>query len=39
MFALNLHTAASTLRKREQGEAHSRGPALKLLNVIVDKGL
>lgn len=39
VFALHLHTSASTVRKREQGETHPTGPALKLLNVIADKGL
>ena len=36
VFALHLHTSASTIRKWEQGETH---PALKLLNIIADKGL
>ena len=39
VFALHLHTIASTVRKWEQGETHPTGPALKLLNVIADKGL
>ena len=39
VFALHLHTTASTVRKWEQGETHPTGPALKLLNVIADKGL
>lgn len=39
VFALHLHTSASTVRKWEQGETHPAGPALKLLNVIADKGL
>jgi len=39
VFALHLHTTASTIRKWEQGESHPSGPALKLLNVIADKGL
>nr|WP_249434202.1 DNA-binding transcriptional regulator [Enterobacter bugandensis] len=39
VFALHLHTSASTVRKWEQGETHPTGPALKLLNVIADKGL
>lgn len=39
VFALHLHTTASTVRKWEQGETHPSGPALKLLNVIADKGL
>ncbi|CAM3876126.1 DNA-binding protein [Pseudomonas reidholzensis] len=39
VFALHLHTSASTVRKWEQGETRPAGPALKLLNVIADKGL
>ena len=39
VFALHLHTSASTVRKWEQGETNPSGPALKLLNIIADKGL
>ena len=39
VFALHLHTSASTVRKWEQGETQPSGPALKLLNVLADKGL
>jgi len=39
VFALHLHTSVSTVRKWEQGETHPTGPALKLLNIIADKGL
>lgn len=39
IFALHLHTTASTVRKWEQGETRPTGPALKLLNIIADKGL
>lgn len=39
VFALHLHTTASTVRKWEQGETRPAGPALKLLNIIDDKGL
>lgn len=39
VFAHHLHTTASTIRKWEQGETRPAGPALKLLNVIADKGL
>jgi len=39
VFAHHLHTSASTVRKWEQGETRPAGPALKLLNVIADKGL
>lgn len=39
VFALHLHTSASTVRKWEQGETRPSGPALKLLNIIASKGL
>jgi len=39
VFAHHLHTSASTVRKWEQGETRPAGPALKLLNLIADKGL
>lgn len=39
VFAHHLHTTASTVRKWEQGDTHPAGPALKLLNIIADKGL
>ena len=39
VFALHLHTTASTVRKWEQGQTRPAGPALKLLNIIADKGL
>jgi putative transcriptional regulator len=39
VFARHLHTTASTVRKWEQGETRPAGPALKLLNLIADKGL
>jgi len=39
VFAHHLHTSASTVRKWEQGETRPAGPALKLLNIIDDKGL
>ena len=39
VFALHLHTTSSTVRKWEQGETRPTGPALKLLNLIADKGL
>ncbi len=39
LFALHLHTTASTVSKWEQGVTHPAGPALKLLNIIADKGL
>lgn len=39
IFALHLHTSASTVRKWEQGDTRPAGPALKLLNILADKGL
>ena len=39
VFALHLNTTASTIRKWEQGDSRPAGPALKLLNVLADKGL
>lgn len=39
LFALHLHTTASTVRQSEQGDTHPSGPALKRLNLIADKGL
>ncbi|WP_284353625.1 helix-turn-helix domain-containing protein [Pseudomonas putida] len=39
VFAMHLHTSPSTVRKWEQGETRPSGPALKLLNVIKNKGL
>ena len=39
VFAQILHTTASTVRKWEQGDTRPAGPALKLLNLIADKGL
>lgn len=39
VFALHLHITASTVRKWEQGETRPAGPALKLLNIIANKGL
>ena len=38
-FALHLHTTASTVRKWEQGITRPTGPALKLLNVVANKGV
>lgn len=39
VFAHLLHTSASTVRKWEEGDTRRRDLALKLLNVIADKGL
>lgn len=38
-FAHVLHTTPSTVRRWEQGDTRPAGPALKLLNIIADKGL
>lgn len=39
VFAHVLHTTPSTVRRWEQGNTRPAGPALKLLNIIADKGL
>ena len=39
VFAHHLHITASTIKKWEQGDSSPTGPALKLLNLIADKGL
>ena len=39
VLAQILHTTASTVRKWEHGDTRPAGPALKLLNLIADKGL
>jgi len=39
IFAHHLRTSASTVRKWEQGESRPADRAIKLLNVIADKGL
>jgi putative transcriptional regulator len=39
VFAMHLHTTASTVRKWEQGTTQPTGPALLLLNVVARKGL
>ncbi|MGE8588781.1 helix-turn-helix domain-containing protein [Alcaligenes sp. WGS1538] len=39
VFALYLHTTASTVQKWERGESRPAGPALKLLNLVAQKGL
>jgi putative transcriptional regulator len=39
VFAMHLHTTASTIRKWEQGATQPTGPALLLLNVVERKGL
>ena len=39
VFAKYLNTSPSTVRQWEQGEKHPRGTSLKLLNLVVKKGL
>ncbi len=39
VFALYLNTSASTIQKWERGEKHPRGIALKMLNVVAQKGI
>ncbi len=39
VFAQYLNTSLSTIRQWEQGEKRPRGTSLKLLNLVVDKGL
>ena len=39
VFAKYLNTSPSTVRQWEQGEKHPRGTSLKLLNLVVQKGL
>lgn len=39
VFAEYLNASPSTIKKWETGEKHPAGPALKLLNLVADKGL
>lgn len=39
VFAEYLNASASTIKKWETGEKHPTGPALKLLNIVADRGL
>lgn len=39
VFAEYLNASASTIKKWETGEKHPTGPALKLLNLVADKGI
>ena len=39
VFAEYLNASASTVKKWETGEKHPTGPALKLLNLVAEKGL
>ncbi|MBS0288000.1 MAG: DNA-binding transcriptional regulator [Proteobacteria bacterium] len=38
-FAEYLNASSSTVKKWETGEKHPTGPALKLLNILAEKGL
>lgn len=39
VFAKYLNTSLSTVKQWENGDKHPRGPSLKLLNLVEDKGL
>jgi len=39
VFAIYLNASASTIKKWESGEKHPTGPALKLLNMVAEKGV
>jgi putative transcriptional regulator len=39
IFAEYLNASSSTIKKWETGEKHPTGTALKLLNIVADKGL
>lgn len=39
VFAQYLNASSSTIKKWETGEKHPTGPALKLLNIVANKGL
>lgn len=39
IFAGYLNASPSTIKKWETGEKHPTGPALKLLNIVEEKGL
>ena len=39
VFAEYLNASPSTIKKWESGEKHPTGPALKLLNIVAEKGL
>jgi len=39
VFAEYLNASFSTVKKWETGEKHPAGPALKLLNIVAEKGL
>jgi putative transcriptional regulator len=39
VFAEYLNASPSTIKKWETGEKHPAGPALKLLNIVAERGL
>ena len=39
VFAEHINVSPSTVKKWETGEKHPSGPALKLLNLVADKGI
>jgi putative transcriptional regulator len=39
VFAMYLNASPSTIRKWEQGQTMPKGPSLKLLNIVEQKGL
>lgn len=39
VFAEYLNASSSTIKKWETGEKHPTGPALRLLNIVAEKGL
>jgi len=39
VFARYLNASVSTIKQWENGDKHPRGPSLKLLNLVKDKGL
>lgn len=39
VFAEYINASPSTIKKWETGEKHPTGPALKLLNIVAEKGL
>lgn len=39
VFSKYLNASPSTVKKWETGEKHPTGPALKLLNIVAEKGL
>lgn len=39
VFAVYLNASSSTIKKWESGEKHPTGPALKLLNMVAEKGV